>query len=155
MEPYQTITPAKHQEEWRNLYYTINFPTTQQLYPKNISPTPYNMTITTTPNYKHPASILFNEELTPKNYPYSDSTQAPKKRNHFDESNTNKHNSTTDQTPSNTRKNQSDWMSIDTCTTWSDRDNLTSTTWKENLVQLKQECNNNIKKQTKKKTIHN
>ena len=104
------------------------------------------MTITTTPNYKHPASILFNEELTPKNYP---------KRNHFDESNTNKHNSTTDQTPSNTRKNQSDWMSVETCTTYSDRDNITSTTWKEDLVQLKQECNNNIKKQTKKKTIHN
>ena len=91
-----------------------------------------------------PVSILFNEELTPKTFPYSDSTQVPKKRNHTDESNTDKYNSTNDQTPSNKRKNQSDWMSIDTCTTCFNRDNFTSTTWKEELDQLKQENNNNI-----------
>ena len=35
-------------------------------------------------------------------------------------------------------------MSIDTCTTCFNRDNFTSTTWKEELDQLKQENNNNI-----------
>ena len=48
------------------------------------------MTITTPPNYKRPSSIQFNEELTPKNSSYSDSTQAPKKKNHTDENNTDK-----------------------------------------------------------------
>ena len=70
----------------------------QQLYPKNISPAPYNMTITTTPKYKRIASILSNEELIPKNSSYSDTTQAPKERNHTDESDTDKNNSTNDQT---------------------------------------------------------
>ena len=104
---------------------------------KDISPTPYNMTITTLPNYKRPASILFNEELTAKHSPYSDSTQAPKKINHSDESNTNKDDSTNDQTTNNKRKNQSDRMYIDTCTTCSNSDNLTSTTREEELDQLK------------------
>ena len=95
---------------------------------KVISHTPYNMIITPPPNYKHQSSIVFNEKLTPKHSPNSDSTQAPKKKKLSDERNTNKNNSTNDQTPSNKRKNQSDWMFIDTCTTCSNSDNLTSTT---------------------------
>ena len=110
----------------------------------------HNMTITTPPNYKRPVSVLFNEELTTKTSLYSDFTQAPKKRNHTDESNTDKDNTANDQIPSNKIKNQSNWMYIDTCTTYSNSNNLTSTTWKEDLNQLKQEMNNNIKNYRRK-----
>ena len=76
---------------------------------KNISTTPHNMTIITPSNYKLPVSILFNEELTPKNVPYSASTQAPKKRNRSDENNNNNNKSANDQTLSNyKKKNESD-----------------------------------------------
>ena len=73
----------------------------QKLYPKNISTTPHNMTIITPPNYTLPVSILFNEELTPKNSPYSPYTQASKKRNRSDEKNNNNNKSANDQTLSN------------------------------------------------------
>ena len=112
---------------------------------KNISTTSHNMTIKTPPNYKHPVLILFNSEQNLNIYPYSAYTTLPKKRIHNDESTNDSRKSTNDQTSSNRRNTHSDWISLDTCTTCSNSDNLTSTTWKEELAQLKQESNNNIK----------
>ena len=82
------------------------------------------MTITTPLNCKRTSSILFNEEMNPKLSPYSAYTQAPKKRNRNDENNTDNKKPINDQTP----QNHSDWMFIDTCTTRSNSNNLTSTT---------------------------
>ena len=113
---------------------------------KKINTTPHNVTITTPLNYKRPTSILFNAKHNPNIYPYSAYTKAPKKRIHNDEITTDSQTSTNDQIPSNKRKHNSDWTSFDTYTTCSNSDNITSTTWNEELTQLKQESNNNIKK---------